>query len=143
MTTTLTNILTVNNTATGAIRGAGIGVGSYINGPVKWSLAAGANNYLFPVGSGTCTAVNLPFTLNKAASSAVTATVQAFASASGGIVDGTMSTLTPSAYWKIASVHQKQPFPKVAISIFFVSPINLFFTYTKRIYIDLITVCAN
>lgn len=95
--TSTTNTLTLANTATTAI--AGGGAAGYIDGPLIWSLSASAANYLFPLGSD---AAYLPLTLNKTAGAAVNATIQAYNTASGGNVDGTMSALS-SEYWSLST----------------------------------------
>jgi gliding motility-associated-like protein len=101
--TDATNILSITNPAITGITVIGTASNTnMINGPVKWTLLnIGTNTYNFPVGSGTA---YLPFTListNTAAGNV--ATVQAFAAPSGGVVDATMSTLFPSAYWSLAT----------------------------------------
>jgi gliding motility-associated-like protein len=101
LTTSAANSLTVTNTATNGITGGSSN--AYINGPVQWNVAAAAGNYSFPVGSGTCVPDFLPFTLTKVASSALTATVQAITPGSGGTVDATMSSLSTTEYWSLAT----------------------------------------
>jgi gliding motility-associated-like protein len=98
-----TNILSVTNNATTAITGGG--AGTYIDGPVKWSLQAAAGVYNFPVGSNGVACANdyLPFSLNKVASSAVTATVQALTPGSGGTTDATLGVLSSTEYWSFAT----------------------------------------
>ncbi len=101
LTTTTANILTINNSSTGAV--AGGGATSYINGPLKWNVATAGNIYSFPVGSGTCTPDFLPISINKIAGVATTLTVQAFTPGSGGTVDGTLSSLSSTEYWSVTS----------------------------------------
>jgi gliding motility-associated-like protein len=96
--TSATNSLTVANTSNTAVTGGA--ANAFIDGPLIWSLAAGATNYTFPLGSG----VNyLPLVLNKVASSAVTSTAQAFGAGSGGTVDATMSSLSSTEYWSFST----------------------------------------
>jgi len=98
-----TNILSVTNSAPTAISGGG--AATYIDGPVKWNLQAAAGVYNFPVGSNGVGCANdyLPFSLNKVASSAVTATVQALTPGSGGTVDATLGALSTTEYWSFAT----------------------------------------
>jgi len=109
LTTTSTNILSITNTAVTSITGAGIGSGSFINGPVKWSLLnAGTNSYVFPMGVATCPSTNtyLPFTFSsKNTNAGNVATVQAFASAPpGGTPDlSTIYAIDPTAYWSLST----------------------------------------
>jgi gliding motility-associated-like protein len=111
-----TNALSVTNTSTSAVTGGS--ATSYVNGQFKWSLQAAAGTYIFPVGSNAiaCTNDYLPFTLNKVASSAVVATVQAFAAPSNGIVDATMSSLIPSEYWSLTTSASLSTGSTVAVS---------------------------
>ncbi|HTB51403.1 MAG TPA: sugar-binding protein [Ferruginibacter sp.] len=100
LTTTSTNVLKVTNSSSSAIIRA---TNAYVNGPLNWSLSAAAAIYHFPVGSGTCTRDSLPFTLNKPSGGALTATVQAFNVGSGGTVDATLSSLSTTEYWSLAT----------------------------------------
>jgi gliding motility-associated-like protein len=93
------NTLSVTNTSTSAITGGG--TGNYINGRLAWNVTAGANTYNFPVGAGCNT--YLPFVLNKSAGSALTATTQAFNTNSGGTTDGTLSSISTTEYWSLAT----------------------------------------
>ncbi len=97
-----TNILRVTNTSTSAITGTGSST-NMINGPVKWLLLnSGTNTYNFPVGSGT-TYLPLSFS-SKNTTANDTATVQAFASASGGTPDNsTVDYLDSAVYWSLAT----------------------------------------
>lgn len=99
---TLTNTLSVTNSGPAAISGGSST--TYIEGPVKWNMQAGAGTYVFPMGSNvSCANDYLPFTLNKPASAAVTATVQAITPGSGGVVDATMSSLSATEYWSFST----------------------------------------
>ena len=96
-TTTATNLLTVLNTATTAI--AGGSTTTFINGPVKWSLANTAGTYVFPVGS---TGTNyFPFTLATTAASSPIITVQAFNSDPGAAAtyQSPIIGLSHNEYW--------------------------------------------
>ncbi|MGG9972202.1 gliding motility-associated C-terminal domain-containing protein [Ferruginibacter sp. SUN002] len=99
--TTTSNILTVNNTSTSAISGGS--ASAFINGPIARNLAATAGNYVFPVGNGTCAATYLPFTINKPASNATVATVQAFNTGSGGTHDASITSLSTTEYWSMTT----------------------------------------
>ncbi len=96
-TTTATNLLTVLNTATTAI--AGGSTTTFINGPVKWSLANTAGTYVFPVGS---TGTNyFPFTLATTAASSPIITVQAFNAdpGAGATYTSPIIGLSHNEYW--------------------------------------------
>ncbi|HMO63438.1 MAG TPA: hypothetical protein PKC39_15580, partial [Ferruginibacter sp.] len=93
-----TNILSITNTAAAAITGAGIGSGSYINGPVSRSLAAGSTTYTFPTGAAT---TYLPLTLNSNTGANV-ATVRAFAANAGGTAPAN-SVLSTTEYWSMST----------------------------------------
>jgi hypothetical protein len=59
--TTNANYLIVSNTATGAVSGGG--AASYINGNLRRNILAGANTYVYPIGTSTAYApVSLAFT---------------------------------------------------------------------------------
>ncbi|MFA9391982.1 MAG: hypothetical protein ACERKD_19390 [Prolixibacteraceae bacterium] len=103
LTTTSTNLLTVNNTATSAISGGSNT--TFINGPVKWNLPsglAGSTSYNIPLGAAL---TYLPITLIPATSSTTSAQVQAFASSAGGTADGTtLSAISTGEYWSLTGV---------------------------------------
>ncbi|MES2431424.1 MAG: sugar-binding protein [Bacteroidota bacterium] len=111
--TTKPSGITVNNTNVSAVIGGS--ATSYINGPLKWSLGAGANLYSFAVGDGTCIPAYLPFTLNKTATAATVATVQAFNTPSGGTVDGTLSSLG-SEYWSLSTTVSLSAGSKISVA---------------------------
>jgi hypothetical protein len=102
ITTTATNLLSITNTATAAITGGTSS--SFINGPIKWSLASGTNIYIFPMGVATCpsTTTYLPFTLNsKNSTGSNTATVQAFTGTPSG---GTgLANGSTTEYWSLST----------------------------------------
>jgi len=98
--TSATNSLTVANTSPLAIQNNG-GFGSFIDGPLIWTIGAGAGNYGFGLGSGS---TYLPMVLNKAATATpITCTIQAFGTGSGGTVDATMSSLSSTEYWSLTT----------------------------------------
>ena len=98
--TSSTNLLTVSNTATTAVKGGSNS--NYINGPLAWSLSAtSSKKYIFPVGNGT---TYLPFTLAPNSTSTTTATVQAYANNSGGHPDNTtITSLSNTEYWSLST----------------------------------------
>jgi gliding motility-associated-like protein len=101
--TTSSNILNVTNPNTTGI--AGGSSSSYIDGPVNWSMIAGAGTYIVPLGNGGS---YLPFTLNKSLSPGATvATIQAFnsAAAASNSVDGTLSSISTTEYWSLATTN--------------------------------------
>ncbi len=95
--TTTTNLLSVTNTATGAVVGGS--TSTFVNGPLKWSLPtlAAPTSYIFPVGKG---GVYLPMTLIPSSTTTPAVTVQAFNTGSGGAADcGTTGAVSGSEYW--------------------------------------------
>lgn len=101
--TTSTNVLSVTNTAAGAISGGSST--SFVNGPLKRSLPANystASSYVFPVGAGTS---YYPFTLVNptTGASAPTVQIEAKAASSGGKVDGTLFSLSTTEYWTMTT----------------------------------------
>ena len=98
LTSTSVNLLTIANTSNTAISGGGSG--TYVDGPIKWSLPSsfsGAATYTYPVGKNS---IYIPFSLINptTGSGAVYATVEAFDAGSSGSVDGTLSGVN-SGYW--------------------------------------------
>ena len=95
LTTTSTNLLTINNIATAAISSSN---SAYINGPLKWSIANASASYAFPVGkSGSG---YYPLTIDSYTSAtSQSPTVEVFASnPSASYVGGCVSS---SEYWKV------------------------------------------
>ena len=100
--TTLSNLLSLTNTATTAISGGS--ATAYINGPLKWALAQNLSNggtYNFQVGNTSY----LPFGLvtPTTGASPITAQVQAFNGPSGGSFDGTITGLSSTEYWSLTT----------------------------------------
>ncbi len=99
LTTTTTNLLTLNATSPAAISGGS--ATTYINGPVRWTLPTSlgsGSTYVFPVGeSGSYK----PFSLVNPTTGTGTTTVQveAFATGSGGSVDATLESISTEDYW--------------------------------------------
>ena len=103
-TTTSSALLSVTNTASTAISSTAIT--SFISGPVKWSLPANlasGSTYLFPVGKGS---TYLPFSLVNptTGTGAITAQVEAFNTNSSGGKDATLSAISTTEYWSLATV---------------------------------------
>ena len=102
LTTTPTNLLTVNNTATAAIPAGS--TTAYISGPVKWTLPALSSSitYNFPVGTSTD---YLPFSLvNPTTSGASSALVQAFEpGATGASAGPTLHNISTTEYWSLTT----------------------------------------
>ena len=103
LTTDGTNLLNVTYTVTGAITGGSST--SFISGPVIWTLPTGlasGSSYIFPVGKGgyyySFTLVN-PTT----GTGTVTARVEAFNSSSGGTFNSTLSSISSTEYWTLAT----------------------------------------
>jgi hypothetical protein len=101
--TTGANLLSVTNTATTAISGGS--AGSFINGPVKWTLPASlgtGSTYNFPVGKGT---TYLPFSLVNPTTGAgvVTAQAEAFTASTGGTFDATLTSISTTEYWSLVT----------------------------------------
>jgi CSLREA domain-containing protein len=97
--TTSTNLLTVLNTATGAVSGGSST--SYVTGPMARTLPAslsGSSTYAFPVGKGSFNQFEL---LNPTTTSGGTVTVQAeeFDGNSGGTPGTQMASLNTNRYW--------------------------------------------
>lgn len=99
VTTSSSNLLTVTNTATGAVSGGS--ATSYINGPLARvlpaSLAAGST-YTFPVGKAGFS----PFDLNDATTTsggAVTLMAEEFDGATGGTAGTGLSSINADRYW--------------------------------------------
>ena len=94
--------LAVSNTASNAITG---GSSSYIDGPVTWnlpaSLAAGST-YTVPLGDN---GIYYPLALVDPVTGAgtITFTAQAFNAATGGTAGATLSSLSTTEYWSVAS----------------------------------------
>ncbi|MFL5728890.1 MAG: sugar-binding protein [Cytophagaceae bacterium] len=109
--TSATNSLSVTNTATTAVTGGSST--AFVDGPLIWSMAAGAGTYVFPTGSG---ANYLPFTFNKPATSALTATVQAFGTGSGGVGDATVGVLSSTEYWSFNTSAALAAGSKISVS---------------------------
>jgi len=96
--TTATNILTILNPASGAATGGS--AASYVNGPLKWSLAGG-NSYCFPVGKG----VNYyPFYVAPTGTTPQLL-VESFNVGCGGSPDATtIMAISNTEYWKASVV---------------------------------------
>ncbi|MCU0426425.1 MAG: FG-GAP-like repeat-containing protein, partial [Candidatus Kapabacteria bacterium] len=96
--TSAANMLTINNSAVGAVLG---GNASYVAGPMRRAIPSGANTgtWLFPVGKGV---VNLPFSIVNPNTGGVSVVeVEAFNVGSGGTADG-VTAFAPlgSEYWR-------------------------------------------
>lgn len=101
--TTSTNVLSVTNTAAGAISGGSST--AFVNGPLKRSLPASlasGTSYVFPVGAGTN---YYPFTLVNPTTGTTAPTVQIEAKAanSGGTFNGTLFSLSTTEYWTMTT----------------------------------------
>ncbi len=97
--TTTTNVLTIANTATTAINGGS--ATAYIDGPLAWTIPAGTGTYSYPVGNG---GAYLPLTLNpNNSASGATATATAFNQNSNGSPDATVTSISPTEYWSVAT----------------------------------------
>ncbi|MFT3683022.1 MAG: putative Ig domain-containing protein [Ferruginibacter sp.] len=95
------NSLAVTNTSNNAVTGGITGGSStsFINDAVTWSLPSGATGtYAFPVGTSTG---YMAFAFNPVTTSAITATVKAFATGTGG--GGTGLTLSTTEYWSLVT----------------------------------------
>ena len=104
LTTSGTNLLYVTYNVTGAITGGG--ASTFINGPVRWTLPTGlvsGSTYIFPVGKGSS---YYPFTMVNptTGTGAVTAQVEAFNTTSGGTYNSTLSSISVTEYWSLATV---------------------------------------
>jgi len=99
--TTLSNLLTVTNTANSGIMG-GSSL-SYINGPINWYLPANltsAVTYIFPVGNTSY----LPYSLvNPITGTSPTAQVQAFNANPYGTYSSPLTAVSTTEYWKLTT----------------------------------------
>ncbi|MBK7710028.1 MAG: hypothetical protein IPJ37_02935 [Bacteroidales bacterium] len=101
LTTSISNVLSITNTATNAIANASDT--RYINGPLRWTLPSGlgtGSSYVFPIGNGTA---YLPFSLVNptTGSGVVTALAEAFTGSTGGTAGGTLASISTSEYWSL------------------------------------------
>jgi hypothetical protein len=94
LTTTSSNLLTITNTSTSAISGAG--TGKYVSGPLRWNLSNSNGTYVFAVGKG---GNYYPFTLATTAASSPVITVEAFNSDAGGTNGATITSPSTTEYW--------------------------------------------
>jgi hypothetical protein len=104
LTTSSSNLLTINNTGTTGISGGS--TTSFINGPVRWTLPASLSSgstYDFPIGKGT---TYMPFSLVNptTGSGSVTAQVEVFLASAGGTTDVTLNSLSTTEYWSLVTV---------------------------------------
>ena len=97
LTTSDTNLLSVTNNATSTISGGS--ATSFINGPVKWTLATG-QSYTFPIGKGT---TYLPFGIIASAGTSPQINAEAFSGNTGGAATSPLGSLSTTEYW-LASV---------------------------------------
>jgi hypothetical protein len=88
------NTLTISNTSTSAISGAG--AGKYVSGPLRWNLSNTNGTYVFPVGKG---GNYYPFTLATTAASSPVITVESFNTDAGGTNGATISASSTTEYW--------------------------------------------
>ena len=104
LTTSSSNLLSITNTATGAISGGS--TTSYISGPLARSLptlSASANVYSFPVGKGTTTSTYYPFSITTLTTTTPVIQVEAFTGSTGGSADGTSAgAISSTEYWTAA-----------------------------------------
>jgi len=99
LSTTLTNLLSVTNTATSAISGGS--ATAYIDGPVKRTLPTltSGSTYFFPVGKS---GAYKPFSLvNPTTTGTITAQVEAFAASSGGSPESALDSISVVDYWQL------------------------------------------
>ncbi len=101
--TTAANLLSITNTATAAIVGGSSG--SFIDGPLKWTLPASlgsGSSYNFPVGKGT---TYLPFTLVNPLTGigVVTAQAEAFSASLNNNPDATVCAISTAEYWSLVT----------------------------------------
>ena len=102
LTTTGTNLLNISNTSSSAI--ATPSATSYLNGPLKWSLASGSS-YTFPVGKGTSASTYYPINLNGITGTTPVVQMEAFATGPSGTADGTtLTSLSSTEYWLLTKV---------------------------------------
>jgi hypothetical protein len=92
--TTSSNLLTISNTSTSAMSGAG--AGKYVSGPLRWNLSNTNGTYVFPIGKG---GNYYPFSLTTTAASSPVITVESFNSDAGGTNGATITTPSTSEYW--------------------------------------------
>ncbi len=101
LTTTSSNLLTINNTATGGISGGS--ASSYVNGPLTRSFPASlgsGSTYTFPIGKGS---YNLFELVNPTTSVAGTVTAEVFDANSGGTAGFGLSALNTNRYWSASA----------------------------------------
>ena len=100
--TSALNSLTITNSATTAILGGSST--AYIDGPLNWSLpATAAGPYTFPIGDLSGGAY-LPLTFSSANSAGgTTVSAEGFNANSSGGHDATISTISPTEYWKVST----------------------------------------
>jgi hypothetical protein len=99
--TTPTNLLSVTNTAPGAITPGS--ANAHITGPLRRTITAAANSYSYPVGGGT-PATYLPSTLSYAsAAGGTTVAIEAITTPSGGTAGALMAggSLSTTEYWRV------------------------------------------
>jgi len=101
--TTSTNLLSVTNTAVGAVSGGGSS--AFVNGPLNRSLPANlssGSSYAFPVGAGTS---YLPLILVNPTTggTAPTVTIEAKTPGPGGTADNTLFSLSDTEYWAMST----------------------------------------
>ncbi len=101
LTTTTTNLLTLNATSPAAISGGS--ATTYINGPVRWTLPTSlgsGSTYVFPVGkSGSYKPFSLVNPTTGTGTTTPTVQMEAFATGSGGSADATLESISTEDYW--------------------------------------------
>jgi gliding motility-associated-like protein len=97
-----TNTLTINNGDVNAISGGGSS--AFIDGPLSWAVGATTSDtYTFPVGKVSGGPTYLPLDITPNSESGSTVTVEAFNVGSGGAFDETVSAISSTEYWSVAT----------------------------------------
>lgn len=97
--TTTTNLLSITNTSANAITGGNSA--SFVNGPLRWTVAnSGGGNYKFQVGKG---GKYLPLNVGSPAGTLPVITVQAFNTNSGGSAGSGLESISQTEYWSISN----------------------------------------
>ena len=101
VTTTATNLLTLSNTATGAVSGGG--TSSYVNGPMARTLPASlvtGSTYAFPVGKSAYKLIRLVNPTTTSGGSVVISS-EVFDGNSNGSAGNGFSSIRTDRYWKV------------------------------------------
>jgi len=95
-----TNLLSITNTAAGAVSGGS--AGSYVKGPIARAVPTSSSPYVFPIGDGGYN----PLELQNPGVSGGSVTVKASVvdASSGGTAGTGMGTLKTNRYWNVSQV---------------------------------------